>query len=498
MNHIKQLGDMVLASVKDFVERSTQPLAVRIKAIEAWKASVPADLKGERGEKGDPGEPGGVGPAGRDGVDGKDGRDGIDGAKGDPGERGEAGQPGRDGVDGKNGADGINGKDGAPGEKGEPGLNGKDADPEVIAAMVADGIAKALPDAVRKEIDALMPELVAKAAAMVPTPKDGADGKPGADGRDGIDGKSVDAAEVEALVAKHVAALPVPKDGRDGVDGQPGRDGIDGKGVDIADVEALVAKQVAMIPTPKDGRDGQDGKDVDPEVIAGMVQRAVDAIPRPRDGKDYEPEVLRAAVQEAVAQIPVPKDGRDGVDGKDGRDGRDAMEIEVRRGLDSLRRYHPGEHVAFRGGVIRSFRQTDPLGDDGNLEDAGWHVITNGIAEVAAELSEDARTVGVAIKMTNGEVITRTAAIPTTIYRGIWRDGEVYTKGDQATRDGSTWTLLLPEQKGKPGDDNSGWQLSAKRGNHGRDGLRGEKGERGAEGRAGRDLTQMSQDGSRY
>jgi hypothetical protein len=56
----------------------------------------------------------------------------------------------------------------------------------------------------------------------------------------------------------------------------------------------------------------------------------------------------------------------------------------------------------------------------------------------------------------------------------------------------------VDEQKGKPGEEGSGWQLAAKCGRDGRDGLKGEKGERGAEGKSGRDLTQMDSNGRKF
>jgi hypothetical protein len=59
--------------------------------------------------------------------------------------------------------------------------------------------------------------------------KDGSDGKDGAPGPKGEDGRSIDVAEVHRLisdlVSKAIAAIPVPKDGKDGRDGRDGKDG---------------------------------------------------------------------------------------------------------------------------------------------------------------------------------------------------------------------------------------------------------------------------------
>lgn len=79
----------------------------------------------------------------------------------------------------------------------------------------------------------------------------------------------------------------------------------DGKSISMDDVrpmiEELVSKRVAEIPSPT----GPDA-----EVIRGMVQEAVDALPKPKDGKDADPEQIERAVAEAVAKIPAPQDGK--------------------------------------------------------------------------------------------------------------------------------------------------------------------------------------------
>src|SRR3546814_12982050 len=99
-----------------------------------------------------------------------------------------------------------------PADAGRDGFDGEDADPEPVAALVA--------------------EQVEKAVAAIPVPKDG---EPG---RDGIDGKDADPETVAALVAeqveKAVAAIAAPKDGergRDGIDGKDGG-GLAGFGID--------------------------------------------------------------------------------------------------------------------------------------------------------------------------------------------------------------------------------------------------------------------------
>lgn len=147
--------------------------------------------------------------------------------------------------------------------------------------------------------------LAKAAAALIPVPKDGADGLPG---------KDADPELISQLVADAVAKIPAPADGKDGVDG---RDGVDGKGVDPETVKQMVTVAIAEIPVPKngadgkDGRDGQDGKDgVAPTVseVAAIFERRFSdlALAWERQARDL--------FDKAVDKMPVPKNGKDGRD----------------------------------------------------------------------------------------------------------------------------------------------------------------------------------------
>ena len=145
----------------------------------------------------------------------------------------------------------------------------------------------------------------------------------GKDGRDGEDGKSITLEDVAPLIAeavsKAVAEIPKPADGKDGSDGQDGRDGVDGKdgqSVSVEDVERMVDGKVA-------------GWALDFERRAqGVLERAVDRIPKPADGKD-------------------------------GRDGSDGL------GFDDLSVEHDGERAISlkftRAGVCKEFRVDLPV-----------------------------------------------------------------------------------------------------------------------------------------
>lgn len=109
----------------------------------------------------------------RQSMPGRDGRDGLS-VKGETGERGpagpagERGEPGMQGPAGERGEPGMAGPvgpagpEGAKGHDGKDGRDGRDVSPEEVRAMLA--------------------ELVTKAVADIPVPKDGRDGKDGSDG----------------------------------------------------------------------------------------------------------------------------------------------------------------------------------------------------------------------------------------------------------------------------------------------------------------------------
>lgn len=221
-------------------------------------------------------------------------------------------------------------------------------------------------------------------------------------------------------------------------------------------------------------------------------------------GRDVDPDLLRAMVATAIQQLPVAKDGRDG---RDGEPGRDAVHVEILDGIELGKRYGRNTFAAYGGGLVRSFKATDPLSPDTDLERAGWHVVVRGIDDLSIELGDDLRSVHVRCTMTGGKLVERTLAIPALIDRGIFKSETRYEAGDVVTWDGSMWVcrgVALDVRPGIPSgqplheESLAAWRLAVKRGRDGRDGVRGEKGERGAEGRPGRDLTQMGPDGKKW
>lgn len=241
-----------LDSVITIIKASNAGMLARIAVLEA-------EIKELRAREPLVGPMGPAGPQGERGADGIDGRPGADSVV--PGPEGPMGPRG------ERGTDGVNGKD---------GRDGKDAEPVDIDALAI------------------------KAAALIPKPKDGVDGK----------NAEVDEAMLARLMANHLASIPVPENGKDGQDG---------KSITLEDVapliQAEVAKAVERIPTPKDGiglvgalidRDGRlivtmsDGTTKDVGIVVGP---------------DPDPEMIKAAVTRELATWPRPKDGEPGKDG---------------------------------------------------------------------------------------------------------------------------------------------------------------------------------------
>ena len=188
--------------------------------------------------------------------------------------------------------------------------------------------------------------------------------------------------------------------------------------------------------------------------------------------------------------------GEPGPAGKDGADGRDALELDVLDGIDPARSYPRGTVAAFRGGVIRATRKTDPVGDD--LRAAGWMVLMDGVADVTHAL-QDERSLVITTTRTSGATSRAELRAPMMIYREIFRDETAYEPGDAVTWDGSLWhcqRACKGERPNAPGaDGDRAWRLVAKRGRDGRDGKDGAPGPQGREGPPGRDLTQLGFDG---
>lgn len=230
------------------------------------------------------------------------------------------------------------------------------------------------------ELDALMAavagvvrEYVDQRVAAVPEGKEGPPGAPGEPGKD------ADPAEVRSMVEALVAALPAPKDGERGEKGDPGERGAPGE-------PGPAGPAGEAGPPGTDGRDGAPGasvtlEEVMPTLEAGMtkwlaeverravdqVQRAIDAIPRPRDGVDGL----------GIEDMAVEDDGDGNVTIRFSR-GEVSREFLIRLprfkdcGVFREGTYRQGDGVTF-GGSLWLAQKDDPPGKPGD-PDSGWRL----------------------------------------------------------------------------------------------------------------------------
>lgn len=204
---------------------------------------------------------------------------------------------------------------------------------------------------------------------------------------------------------------------------------------------AYVDKRVGEVPAGPAGKDGQDG------------------LP----GKDGAPgpQGERGEAGQAGAEGAPGKDGRDGADGKDGAPGRDALQLEILPAIDEAKSYPRGTYARHAGGLWRAFEGTAGM--------KGWECIVDGVAGFQfAPDAEDSRVLSVSLALSSGKASEITLRLPTTRYRGVYRDGEGYDLGDMATWGGSVWHCNEATRE-QPGTSPA-WTLAVKRGRDGKDG----------------------------
>ncbi len=316
-------------------------------------------------------------------------------------------------------------------------------------------------DAVKAYVDGAIGAFEARVAALEKGAPP-ADGKDGAAGAPGAPGRGLSKLLIDAnghLVAAFTdgttddVGLVVGKDGkdgRDGGDGAPGEKGIDGiigrDGIDGArgapgerGADGAVGKEGPAGRDGADGTNGVDGKSVELETVADLVrsevekiapdlvQKAVDAIPRPANGRDG------AAGERGADGAP----GRDGIDGKDGAAGKLPL---VKAWLDTVHR--EGEIVTHEGGTYQANRDTGKAPPH-----ADWTCLAapgrNGL---------DARSI---------------------VVRGTHSDDAEYSALDLVAMNGGSFIAKRDNPGPCPGE---GWQLVASQGKAGKPGDRGAPG----------------------
>lgn len=211
-----------------------------------------------------------------------------------------------------------------------------------------------------------------------------------------------------------------------GEPGQPGRDGIDGK----------------------DGAAGRDGVDGAP----GLA------------GKDADPitaEQIADAVSRYLESNP-PAAGKDGSDGRDGKDGVSLAAGVIDREHNLILTLSNGEQK----NLGRVVGHDGAPGKDGAPGRDGFS-----LKDFDTEMLPDGQTI--LLKFGSGDILEiHELFFPVVVDRGVWREGEAYTRGSGVTWGGSFW-IAQRDNPGKPDTADGGWRLAVKKGQNGKDAKNG-------------------------
>ena len=211
-----------------------------------------------------------------------------------------------------------------------------------------------------------------------------------------------------------------------------------------AEVETL-GKTLAQLPQPKDGADG----------MSVSIDNVMPA--------------LQSQVAEFLASIPIPKDGERGEKGAPGRDGLDVKDLFRAEGGRLVAVMSDGTTKDLGVFVGKDgARGSDGVdGKDGAPGKDGRDGFS--LEAFDANVMEDGRTV--LLSFDKGDFAYAVElGFPVMIYRGVFRDGETYERGDTVTWGGSLWHCDAASTTDKPDGGAKHWTLAAKRGRDGKDG----------------------------
>ena len=220
-------------------------------------------------------------------------------------------------------------------------------------------------------------------------------------------------------------------------------------------------------------------------IIRDYVEKAVDAA-RKQMADDFNSVISVAAYDacvKAIGDLPMPNNGKDGesvtvedvkpliddavikaiseieiVAPEDGKPGRDALEIDLLPRIDEGKIYHRGTWATHNGGVWRAHATTEGM--------RGWECVVDGVSSHDCE-QVDERNYEAVSRMASGKEFRKKMYLPNTIYRKIYKDGEMYQKGDLVTWAGCMWHCD-EDTDTKPGDGAKHWTLSTKKGRDGK------------------------------
>jgi hypothetical protein len=212
-------------------------------------------------------------------------------------------------------------------------------------------------------------------------------------------------------------------------------------------------------PLPEKGETGERGADgisPEPEVVAEAFRPVAETL-------------ISEAVAKAVAEIPPPEKGekgdtgergdpgekgQDGRDGENGKDGRGVKDLLIDRDGHLVATMDDGEMKSLGPVTGKDGKDGEPGRDGFSLDDFDCQPV-------------DERTIK--LMFTRGETVhSYELEFPVTIYRGVFKAGETYARGDATTWGGSLW-IAEKETDAKPDTPESGWRLAVKKGRDGKD-----------------------------
>lgn len=160
-------------------------------------------------------------------------------------------------------------------------------------------------------------------------------------------------------------------------------------------------------------------------------------------------------------------DGKDGAKGDPGTDGRDGANGRDGVGLGGALIDRTGNLVVtLTDGTTRELGIV--IGKDGEAGRDGRDGFS--LESFDATLMDDGRTVLLSFEQ-GDQSFKVELGIPAMIYRGVFKDGHRYEKGDTVTWGGSLWHCDAAETSDKPDGTEKHWTLAAKRGRDGKDGV---------------------------
>lgn len=222
-------------------------------------------------------------------------------------------------------------------------------------------------------------------------------------------------------------------------------------------------------PAPEKGEKGDDGVSPEPEAVAAALLPIAE-------------EMIGTAVANAVAELPPPKQGEPGEPGEPGKDVDPALvtemvAVEVAKAVAALPPPKDGQAGKDAAGIVEALKDSGELVltlQDGRLIRTGIRDGEKGqdgrdgfqLEDFDAQVREDDRTIE--FKFVGGEYEhSVTMKWPTALYRGVFKEGQEYERGDMVTWGGSLWHCDAPTTD-KPGTES--WTLAAKKGRDGKDG----------------------------